>query len=100
MKDNLELLEELLLDVNGLLISLRVGDGLNKEKVNQVYKVLTDLAAGWKGQEKIPKKAVDLFIDIYPGMLSSSDYYSHEVAIEIMDCCDKIIDLIKDCISY
>ncbi|GHH99910.1 hypothetical protein [Neobacillus kokaensis] len=100
MKNNLELLEGLLLNDDGLLKSLRMGDGLDKEKANQVYKVLADLAAEWKGQEKIHKKAVDLFIDVYPAMLSSSDYYSDKVANEIMDCCDKIIDLIRDCLSY
>lgn len=99
MNDNLELLEELLIGNDGLLISLRMAEGLNKEKAEQIYKVLADLAVDWKDQNYIPKKAVDLFIDIYPVMLNQSDYYSEEKAIEILDCMDKIIDLIRRCIA-
>lgn len=49
---------------------------MNKEKAEQIYKVLADLAVDWKDQDNILKKAVDLFIDIYPVMLNQSDYYT------------------------
>lgn len=99
MSDRVDMLEKLLLDDDGLLISLRMADGLNKDKAEQVYKVLIELAEEWKGQDAIPKKAVDLFIDIYPVMLGQSDYYGEKEAIEIMDCCLKIMDLIRECIT-
>ncbi|WP_066308949.1 hypothetical protein [Bacillus sp. FJAT-29814] len=99
MNNNLDLLEELLLGDDGLLIKIRSADGLDKEKAEQIYKVLTDLALEWKDRDSIPKKAADLFIDIYPAMLNQSDYYSEEKAIEIMDCCDKMLDLIRRCIT-
>lgn len=71
MINRVDLLEKLLLDDDGLLISLRLADGLNQDKAEQIYEVLVELAEEWKGQKAIPKKAVDLFIDIYPGMLSA-----------------------------
>jgi hypothetical protein len=87
--DKLNLFEELMIGDEGLLILLRLGYELDKEKANQVYKVLSDLAVEWKDQEQIPKKAADMIMDIYPAMLSGSGNYSEKVGMEIMDCCDQ-----------
>ena len=45
MNDRIDLLERLLLDGDdGLLISLRMGEGLDEGKAKQIYEVLTDLS--------------------------------------------------------
>lgn len=99
MNDKLELLDELLLGEDGLLISLRLGDGLNKEKVDKVCDVLNKLAGDWADENSIPKKAVDLFVDFYPAMESSCGLYNEHEALEIMNAADRIMDRIRDCIS-
>lgn len=48
-----------MIDDDGLLLSLRLDYGLDKEKADQIYKVLAYLAVEWKDQEQIPKKAAD-----------------------------------------
>jgi hypothetical protein len=98
MSDKLELLKELLLGEGGLLISLRLGDGLNKEKVQKICDVLTELASDWQSKDLIPKKAANLFVDIYPVMESACDLYDENEVLEIMDAADKIVDRIRDCI--
>lgn len=98
MSDTIDLLEKLLLEDDGLLISLRMGDGLDKGKADQVCKVLIDISKEWEGLDDVPKKAVGLFIDLYPAMQSSCESYSEEEAMEIMDYADRIVSLVKTCI--
>lgn len=94
----MEILEELLIGEDGILLSLRMGDGLQEEKVKQVIDIIAKLSEEWFGSDCIPKKAVDLFIDIYPVMQSTCDWYSETEATKIMDSADRIIDSIRDCI--
>lgn len=98
MSSNLNILEQLLIGQDGILLSLRMGDGLEEEKVERIIRILGKLSKEWSGNESIPKKAVDLFIDIYPVMQSSCDLYSEETAVKIMNVADKIIDSIRNCI--
>lgn len=98
MSSDLEFLEQLLIGEDGMLLSLRMGDGLQEKKVQQVIDVLGKLSKEWSGSECIPKKAVDLFIDIFPVMQSSCDWYSEAEVIKIMDAADQIVNSIRDCI--
>lgn len=94
----LEQLENLLLSEDGLLVSLRLGNGLDEEKVENICCVLKELQVEWEDYDFIPKKAVDIFIDFYPAMESSCGLYSEDEADKIIDKADKIMDLIRDCI--
>lgn len=96
--DNIEKLKDLLLSGDGMLISLRMGQGLDNEKVNEICEVLILLKEEWKEKKEISKKAVDIFVDFFPAMEMVSDYYSENEAVEIMNAADKIMDLIRDCI--
>lgn len=96
---NLEKLEELLLSEDGLLVSLRLGNGLDEVKVEKICYVLKELKVEWEDFDFIPKKAVDIFIDFYPAMESSCGLYSEEESDKIIDTADKIMDLIRECIS-
>lgn len=98
MSSNMEFLEQLLIGEDGMLLSLRMGEGLQEKKVQQIIDVLVKLSKEWSGSDCIPKKALDLFIDIFPVMQSSCDWYSEEETIKIMNAADRIIDSIRDCI--
>lgn len=94
----LEKLEELLLSEDGLLVSLRLGNGLDQEKVENICCVLNELQVEWEDCDYIPKKAADIFIDFYPAMESSCGLYSEDESDKIIDSADKIMDLIRDCV--
>ncbi|MFT8352783.1 hypothetical protein [Clostridium saccharoperbutylacetonicum] len=98
MTNNLDIFEQLLLADDGLLTSLRLGYGLKKDKVESVCDILEKLSEEWRGENSIPKKAVDLFIDFYPTIESACGLYSENEAINIMDAADKIMDLIRECV--
>ena len=95
---NIEKLEALLLSENGMLISLRLAQGLDNKKVEEICKILLLLKEEWKDKKEIPKKAVGIFIDFFPAMEAISDFYPENEAIKIMNVADKIIHLIRDCI--
>lgn len=95
--NNVDLLEELLLSDNGFLISLRMGDGLKADLVDEICKVLDELANEWKNIDSIPKKAVDLFVDFYIVLVGSEGLYSEKEFDEIFDAGDKILSHIRAC---
>lgn len=95
---SLEKLETLLIGENGLLIKLRLGDGLDQDTVNDILITLSELSNEWSHLDLIPKKSIELFIDIYPTMESSLELYSSDDKIKIMDVADKIINSVKDCV--
>lgn len=92
-------LEELLLSDEGILVSLRLGDGINQQKVDLVCKILGELSTEWEQNDSIPKKAADLFVDFYPAVESACGLYSNEEQIVIINTADKIMDLIRECIK-
>lgn len=93
----IELFEKLLLSEEGLLIKLRLGKGLDRVKYDSICYLLEELAAEWKGIDTIPKKAAELFVDLYPAMDATSYQYKNDEAIIIKEAADKLISLIRDC---
>ncbi len=53
---NIEKLEALLLSENGMLISLRLAQGLDNKKVEEICKILLLLKEEWKDKKKYLKK--------------------------------------------
>ncbi|GGE21374.1 hypothetical protein GCM10011571_24330 [Marinithermofilum abyssi] len=98
MENKIDMLEKLLVGDEGLLISLRFGDGLNKNNLEKVFNILETLAEEWSDEHCIPKKAVDLFVDIYPVMVSACKLYDKKEEMEILNAADKIMDLIRECV--
>jgi hypothetical protein len=95
----IESLEEILLGDDGVLTSIRIGDGLKKDKVLEACKILDSLAIEWSGVDCIPKRAVDLFVHIYPVLESSCEYYSGDEARDIRDVADQLMDKVRNCIT-
>ncbi|MGO4495513.1 hypothetical protein AB4114_06345 [Paenibacillus sp. 2RAB27] len=79
--DLVKYLGDLLLHQNDeLLIKLRIGDGLDKSKVDEICAVLSQLAIEWENDEKISKEAVDYFIQIDPIMNATLESIFRETA--------------------
>lgn len=98
-EDYVETLEKLMIGEEGLLIKLRLGEGLQKSKVQEICQVLTFLRDDWFEKDVIPKRAAELFVDFYAAMESSVGLYSEEKEKEIMDAADQIMDLIRQCVQ-
>jgi hypothetical protein len=98
MSKNLDKLYQLLYADDGLLILLRLGEGLDLKKAEQIHDVLQKLSDEWRDKDSIPKQAVDIFIDFYPAMESAANHYSDIEAQKIIEVADKTMDLIRDCI--
>lgn len=94
----IEELKELFLSGDGLLVLLRLGDGLDKSKFDRICCILKDLKEEWKNSDYIPKMAVDIFIDFYPAIESSYGLYNDEEMEEIIEAADIIMELIRDCV--
>lgn len=95
----LELLEKLLYGDDGLLLLLRMGDGLNNEKFEEVCLILKELAIEWRERDHIPKRAALLLFELYPAMSSGNRFYKEKELEKIEDAADIIYDLILDCIG-
>ncbi|MGC5326550.1 hypothetical protein [Brevibacillus sp. SYSU BS000544] len=93
----LDKLENLLIGEEGLLISLRMGEGFKKELFHEICSLLKQLAEQWAKEVSIPKRAVGIFVDLYPSMESASYLYNESERIEILEAADIIADLIREC---
>lgn len=97
--DNYEKLYSLLLnDSDGLLISLRFGQEISFDKVNQILSVLSDINDEYKKSDMISKNICGLFMDFFPAIESSFSLYSSEQIHEIIEISDKIQDAMRACL--
>jgi hypothetical protein len=98
-KDLVKYLRDLLLHQDdGLLIKLRMGDGLDKSKVDEICTVLSQLAIEWEKDDKVSKEAVDYFIHIDPVMNATLNRYSEKEQAEILIALDTIMDKVRHCL--
>ncbi|MBA2937104.1 hypothetical protein HZF08_02160 [Paenibacillus sp. CGMCC 1.16610] len=100
MKNDLvKYLGDLLLNQDdGLLSKLRIGEGLDKSKVDEICSILTQLAIEWENDDKISKEAVDYFIHIDPVMNATLSRYSEKQQAEIIIALDTIMDKVRNCL--
>ena len=93
---NIDLLESSFSD---FAVPLRMGVGFNDELFNKFCNIVKVCKEQWAHQECIPKRAVQLLVDIYPAMLSSSHFYNESINEEINKGIDDVTDLIRDLLS-
>ncbi|MGG1516940.1 hypothetical protein ABE504_16145 [Paenibacillus oryzisoli] len=98
-KDLVKNLGDLLLhEDDGLLIKLRMGDGLDRSRVDEICAVLGQLAIEWKNDDKISREAVDYFIHIDPVMNATLSLYSEKQQEEILYALDTIMNSVRHCL--
>jgi hypothetical protein len=95
----LDKLNDLLYSDDGLLISLRMGDGLNKEKFSEVCEILKELATEWAGKDEISKYGAHLLFELYPALIGGSGFYGKEEQVQIEDATNQIYNLIVNCLG-
>lgn len=75
-----------------------MGDGLDKNRVDEVCAVLNQLSIEWKKDDKIPKEAVDYFINIDPVMNSTLNQYSEKQQEDILLALGTIMQSVRHCL--
>jgi hypothetical protein len=91
-----EPVSELIRATEEVLTPLRVGDGFNQSSFMELCRVLEDIARQWRTLDSIPKSAVNVLIDLWPGIQSCSYLYEGEEANQIMKAADTVADLTRD----
>lgn len=78
---------------------LRMKGGFNEYKYRTLTSVLSGLASEWQGLEHIPRRAVNVLVDIFPAMESTANIYNPETKNRITEAMLELQDLIQECVS-
>lgn len=81
------------------LVSLRIGDGFDEKKFEQLSNVLSRCKEEWSNSEYVPKLAVEILVDLFPLTEGCSYLYKEPQAQRIRDAALQLNDLIKDAVS-
>lgn len=96
MENKLDLLEKSIIGRQGFLGKLRMGDGLDEEKYNVTCEIMKDLILEYKEKDVVPKKAAELFIDLYHSMISFIEWHNEEEVEKILQAAVNINELIGE----
>ena len=72
-----------------------MGDGLNEEKYNLTCEIIKEITLEWKNKDVVPKKAAELFVDLYPSMISFTEWHNEEEVERITQAAVNISELIR-----
>mgnify|MGYP001563107340 CR=1 FL=1 len=98
-KSEQEILENLEQSYADFIVPLRMGEGLKEEAFDKFCEVLVECRSLWRNQERIPKLAVNIFVDAYIAFLGASEQYQSLEADKFEIQADKMQDLIRSCIE-
>lgn len=79
--------------------SLRSNEGLNEALYARLVAVLRRCAEEWKEATCIPRLAVNVLVDLQPGMLAAAEAYESEVRDRIADRAIEVGDLVRDTVG-
>lgn len=82
-----------------LLVSLRLGRGVDQDEADALANALREYAEAWKTSDMIPKSAVNLFVDLAPGIESCRHLYRRDESESIGRLSDEVADLIRRCVA-
>jgi hypothetical protein len=96
IQDNL--LELMYLNYDVLMDNLYCLGGIEKDSFAILCDTLKECKKHWKDKDSIPKQAVNIFVDAYAAIMSTTDLYkTTEQKEEIIYSADLLQDLIRDC---
>ncbi len=74
--------------------SLRQGDGLRKDELEELKEAISRFCAEYANAESIPKEAARVLVDLIPIIDSAASLYSGNEADEIRNASASLFDLI------
>ena len=70
---------------SSLLISLRMGEGLDSARLDHLRAALTEAAEQWTQRDSVPRSTVALLVALYPDFEAASYGYPNTQAEEIQE---------------
>jgi hypothetical protein len=89
----INIIYEGLVGEDSIPVKLRMGNGLDREQLQQVKDAIVFLTEKWKSQETASKRVAAAFVDIQTGMEWGSRLYSEAEQDEIEDAANELVDL-------
>jgi hypothetical protein len=96
---NDELLERLTSTAMEFLVPLRMGEGLDEHRYQQLVGVLRLASQRWRGDPFIPKRAAGVFVDLFDAVWSSSFLYPEPQSSQIRMRADRLAELVRECVA-
>ena len=87
----------LLAAAEGLLVPLRMGDGLDEAALARLESALDDFASAWRGEAMIPKAAASVLAELCPALETSSYLYPDERGNVVRQQAAMLSDRVAQC---
>lgn len=91
-------LHELVVSSEQFLVPLRMGEGFDRDKFQNLCLALNKCATIWATRDSIPKLAANILVDLYPSIISASYLYSTE-GDQIREEAEIIADLVREIVK-
>ncbi len=99
MDNGVKVLENLLYgDKDGFEIVLRMGQGIDNIKFNEICNKLVELKNKWGESAYVPKAFMQIFLEFRECCENSLVFYDEDEQIDILQHIDKILDLVNEII--
>lgn len=77
---------------------LRMGQGIDVKKFNEICDILVALKDKWSESAYVPKEFMQIFLEFKESCENSLALYDEDEQIEILQQIDKILDLVNEII--
>ncbi len=91
----IELVQQLESASGDILGSLRMLEGLDKQRFTDLIGVVDRCAKQFEDRKELPKEIGGIFFDIYPAIVSASYLYPKEITAQIQEAAEKLADHIR-----
>lgn len=71
-------------------------DGIEDEAVERAVARLSELVPLYADRDALPKRLVNIFIDMQAALMSAADHHDSEKANRIMQAADRLADIARD----
>jgi hypothetical protein len=75
-------------------LALRSREGFSEALFARVRSALAGCAEEWRGEPTIPRRAVNILVDMFPAMEANADLYGDETRDRILDTAFTLQDLV------
>lgn len=99
MENSIEFLKNLMYgDKSGFEIILRMGQGIDEKKFNEICHVLVALRDMWNESAYVPKEFMRIFLEFKESCENSLSLYDEDEQVKILQRIDKVLDLVNEII--
>lgn len=86
------LIEELAAAAEGVVVSLRLNEGLPEQKRERLSSALSQAARQWSETPYVPKRLAAILVELYPAVEASSHLYAGGEAVAIQQAAAEVYE--------